>query len=114
METIVTNQQLNKVNIDTNVRMRHHAPAVQRVANILKACILANPSLQLHAFNRQGRYGYCYAIDTPSGRRVYITYDHANEEIFIKDALRNARIIHTFDNDDTEMDIILAVRHHLT
>lgn len=113
METIVTNQQLNKVNIDTNVRMRHHAPAVQRVADILKACILSNTSLQVHAFNRNGRYGYCYPVDTSSGRRVYITYDHDNEVIFLKDALRNYSIIHTFQNDDSEMDIILAVRRHL-
>lgn len=110
MITIASDQQIRQVATDVNVRMRHHAPAVQRVADILIHCVLSNPTLNLEAMRNGQRFGYCYKITTPSGRRFYITYDHDNEVIFIKDKMRNYNVIHEFDNDDPEMDIVAAIR----
>jgi hypothetical protein len=110
MITIISDQQIRQVATDVNIRMRHHAPAVQRVADILKHCILSNPTLTIEAMRNGERYGYCYKINTPSGRRFYITYDHKNEVIFIKDKMRDYHVIHKFDNDDSEMDVVAAIR----
>lgn len=113
MITIVSDQQIRQVSTDVNVRMRHHAPAVQRVTDILKHCIFSNPALTVEAMMKGHRYGYCYKVITPSGRRFYITYDHDNEVIFIKDKMRNYIVLHTFENDDSEMDVVAAIRRVL-
>lgn len=110
MITVSTNNEISQVNTDIHVRMRHHAPAVRRVANILFPCIFSNSSLTVEAIDREGRYGYCYKITTQSNQRFYITYDHSEEVIFVKDKMRNYTRIHTFENDATEMDIITTVR----
>jgi len=110
MITVQTDDQINQVNTDVHVRMRHHAPAVQRVADILIPCIFSNASLIVEDVDREGRYGYCYKITTPTNQRFYITYNHDDEVIFVKDKMRNYNVIHVFENDDTEIDIITAVR----
>lgn len=115
MITIETEKQIRKVNTDVKVRVRHHALAVQRVADQLKLCILGNSSLTIEAMGGTNgrRFGYCYKITTPTNNRYYITYDHVNEEIFIKDKMRNYKVLHTFSNNASDMDIVTAVRNTL-
>lgn len=112
MRTIETDQQIREVSRDVNVRIRHHAQPVQRIADLLKLCILSNNSLHVEAMGGTGkRYGYCYKITTPANNRYYITYDHANEEVFIKDKMRNFAILHRFPNTASDMDVVLAIKN---
>lgn len=110
METITTERQLKKVDVDIRVRMRHHAPAVQRIGELLECCILGNPGLQVAALMNKDRYGYCYKITTPTNQRLYITYDHEKQIIFVKDKMRNFRRIHEFKNDASPIEIVTEVR----
>lgn len=110
MQDIITPQQIRKVDVDVHVRMRHHAPAVQAVGEILLCCIFGNANLRVEGFHRDDRYGYCYRITTPSEQKLYITYDHDREIIFVKDKLRNYTVVHEFDNDAPMMQIVEEVR----
>ncbi len=114
METITSTTQLQRLNTDVRVRMRHHAPAVQRVGDILYCCIMANPTLQVEGIVRKHRYGYCYKITTPSRRRMYITYEHNNERIIVKNKMRNYRVLHSFDNNAPVPQLVSEVRNILS
>lgn len=113
MITIKTEKQIQQVDTDINVRIRHHAQPVQRVVDILKLCILSNNSLKIEAMGNgvNRRLGYCYKITAPSQKSYYITYNHDTQQVFIKDKMRNFKVLHTFNNNASELDIINTVRN---